>query len=91
MDKDEVVASRFGELFNLSARHNAVILLALASTDIASTYLCIKAGLFEANPLVRSFYSIPLPDPFMLGGLIMHLLLYAAITLIIACASKVSI
>lgn len=81
-------ARRFGELFNRNIVHNAHVLMVIASTDVFSTYLCIKAGLYEANPIVRTFYSIGLQEPYIPFGLIMHLLLYAFITYFIAWAAK---
>ncbi|MBN2251105.1 MAG: hypothetical protein JW724_03410 [Candidatus Altiarchaeota archaeon] len=72
-------------VFGKSPRHNALVLYAVSGLDVVSTYLCVRSGLYEANPLIRSFYSIS--SFYDSTGLLMHLVLYFLITLFIAYAA----
>lgn len=72
------------DLFGISPRRNAIVLFALASMDVVSTYLCVKAGLHEANPIIRSFYGIGFFYDSIVPGMLMHLILYWLITLFVA-------
>jgi len=75
-------------LFSKSARHNAIILFALSSMDVVSTYLCVRSGLQEANPIIRSFYGIRFFYESIVPGLLMHLVLYWLIALFVAYAAQ---
>ena len=76
------------DLFSKSARHNAIILFAISSIDVVSTYLCVKSGLQEANPIIRSFYGIRFFYDSIVPGLLMHLILYWIIALFVAYAAQ---
>jgi len=76
------------ELFGISPRRNAIILFALSSMDVVSTYLCVRAGLQEANPIIRSFYGIGFFYDSIVPGLLMHLILYWLIALFVAYAAQ---
>lgn len=69
-------------LFDTDVRDNAVVLFFLSSLDAISTYLCIEAGFYEANPLIRFFYESIFP------GMTIHLMLYWFIALFVAYLSK---
>jgi hypothetical protein len=76
------------DLFGISPRRNAIVLFALAGMDVVSTYLCVKAGLHEANPIIRSFYGIGFFYDSIVPGMLMHLILYWLITLLVAYAAQ---
>lgn len=70
-----------GSLFGSDLVDNTVVLFFLSSLDSASTYLCISAGLYEANPVVRFLYDSVFP------GLFSHLILNYLICLFVAYAA----
>ncbi|MEA1924744.1 MAG: DUF5658 family protein [Candidatus Altiarchaeota archaeon] len=69
-------------LFDTDVMDNAVVLFFLSALDAVSTYFCIEAGFYEANPLIRFFYDSIFP------GMTVHLVLYWFIALFVAYLSK---
>ena len=69
-------------LFDADIRDNAVVLFFLSTLDAVSTYLCIEAGFYEANPMIRFFYDSIFP------GMTLHLILCWFMSLFIAYLSK---